>query len=454
VSLPWTLLTQLQSISLHRIRIPKIPQPVIVNSSSTDVHHPLLPQLKQLELQECKLYSLSCLQLLASSSTLTSLQLPFRTTFETPPQQYIIPPPPRARLLLEQLQQRGVLQQLAVLHLPGMVAESLEVIPTMQRLQDLELCVTPRAMTARRPQTLTRLNLITQMGGLPRQLDSPLQLSSLQQLSLHYCSVSATVLEGVRQLRHLVLKSCHVHLGVFASVPQLLQLRPESGGPSQPEETEESSTLQQFRCLHSLNIIDCQLHDDLFYMRPAARPLLTAYTVSPQLTRLVLAHSSKLWELGTLQYMFPAGRQLPQLLELEIVSSVFDETISCVGSQDLSSIISSCVNLRKLVLCDVLSDGADLTPLLELPQCCRDLKVGGYAFTDSPIAGIVAQLTQLTALSIFVSWRLTYVGLDSLTALTHLDSLELYMCGVITQKDSPDSYHKLRLSGTDPQVRL
>jgi hypothetical protein len=63
----------------------------------------------------------------------------------------------------------------------------------------------------------------------------------------------------------------------------------------------------------------------------------------------------------------------------------------------------------------------------------------------------VAQLTQLTCLSISGS-RLTYVGLDSLTALTQLDSLYLYLCGPITPEDSKDGRHRLQLSGSDAQV--
>jgi hypothetical protein len=52
---------------------------------------------------------------------------------------------------------------------------------------------------------------------------------------------------------------------------------------------------------------------------------------------------------------------------LEIDGSAFSQDDWCVGGQDLIKIISSCVGLRKLVVCEVDSVQADLSPLLELP---------------------------------------------------------------------------------------
>jgi hypothetical protein len=222
VLLPWARSTQLQSISLCKMRIPEIlPRPGAggeggysgTSSSSSSSHQPLLPQLKQLELLHFNMHSERCLLLLASSSTLTSLKVSAGTTFGPPSlHQLTLAGTPHAGLLLEQLQQRGMLQQLAVLHLPGMLAESLELIPSMLSLQDLQLQLTVDVTTACLPQSLTRLKLNTKMGGLPRQMVSRLELSNLQQLHLHYCSVSPTVLKGVTQLQQLVLFDCHVHM--------------------------------------------------------------------------------------------------------------------------------------------------------------------------------------------------------------------------------------------------
>jgi hypothetical protein len=104
----------------------------------------------------------------------------------------------------------------------------------------------------------------------------------------------------------------NVHPEVFARVPQFLQLQPEGSGQSQPaEDMQSSGVLQEIRCQYSLELVRCRLHDELFAMVPAARPHLTAYTVSPQLTRLVLAQSHKLWQSDALQHVFPPGRQLP-----------------------------------------------------------------------------------------------------------------------------------------------
>jgi hypothetical protein len=78
--------------------------------------------------------------------------------------------------------------------------------------------------------------------------------------------------------------------------------------------------------------------------------------------------------------------------------------------------VRCCSGLHKLLLIGIIHEGTHVSPLLQLP-CCKHLVVVGPACTDSAVATVLAQLTQLTYLEMRQS-LLTCVGLDSWTALT------------------------------------
>lgn len=65
---------------------------------------------------------------------------------------------------------------------------------------------------------------------------------------------------------------------------------------------------------------------------------------------------------------------------------------------------------------NTVQPGADLSALLQLPDSCTSLVVGGAAFSDAA-AVTVAQLTQLKDLRWCYSEQLTDTGLEQLTAL-------------------------------------
>lgn len=68
-----------------------------------------------------------------------------------------------------------------------------------------------------------------------------------------------------------------------------------------------------------------------------------------------------------------------------------------MDSDDIGRIISSCCNLQCLNISCSLHRGADASMLLQLPQSCTALGVGGRAFTDTA-APVIAQLTQASRL--------------------------------------------------------
>lgn len=94
----------------------------------------------------------------------------------------------------------------------------------------------------------------------------------------------------------------------------------------------------------------------------------------------------------------------------------------CVDSKDLASILSCCRGLKVLDLHSVLKPDADLSPLLQLPVSCTDLRISGHAFGDAA-APIIVQLQHLRRLSWTDGIWLTDAGLEQLTALQGLQHL-------------------------------
>jgi hypothetical protein len=103
--------------------------------------------------------------------------------------------------------------------------------------------------------------------------------------------------------------------------------------------------------------------------------------------------------------MFGAGKQLPLLRQLAIAnhddSSYFNgwpHDQWTIDGQDLHVIASACPALQLLDIALNVKPDAELDSLLQLPQSCTSVTVGGAAF-DYYAAGVVTRLTQLRDLS-------------------------------------------------------
>lgn len=184
----------------------------------------------------------------------------------------------------------------------------------------------------------------------------------------------------------------------------------------------------------------------------------SALTASKHLTRLVLEannyHPQPLLPLGALQHVFPAGRQLPQLKKLRLsgprpcdssgqhecataaaggkgADGGVDWSPHSIGGQDLAHIFSCCPRLESLTLSnEIVQPGADLSALSRLPVSCRELRIGGEAFSHAA-APIIAQLTHLTSLEWSASPGLTECGLSILTpGLCNLQVLDVHGCSL------------------------
>lgn len=120
--------------------------------------------------------------------------------------------------------------------------------------------------------------------------------------------------------------------------------------------------------------------------------------------------------------MFPAGKHLPDLQTLDLSCADHDLARDfAVDAECMESIISGCPQLRYLDLTNVLEAGA-CDVLQQLAQSCLELRLGGPKITDATTA-VLAQLTQLTELRLWICPELTDVGMLQLTALTRLSTL-------------------------------
>lgn len=93
---------------------------------------------------------------------------------------------------------------------------------------------------------------------------------------------------------------------------------------------------------------------------------------------------------GCMQALFPPGSSVPSLTELLLDDPYVDEraavawALPCLEARDILTIAAACPNLCSLGVVNVLQQGEDLAPLLQLPGSCRALRVGGAAFGDNP----------------------------------------------------------------------
>jgi len=129
--------------------------------------------------------------------------------------------------------------------------------------------------------------------------------------------------------------------------------------------------------------------------------------------------------LGAVQHMFPEGKQLPHLHTLSLTTGTWGAQYQghYVTAADLNSISAACPVLERLNVTNALQPGEE-RGLLMLPARCTHLSIGGNATEDSSVS-VVTQLTQLCSLTWQNSLDLTDLGLEQLTALRALTSLDI-----------------------------
>lgn len=394
---------------------------------------PLLPQLKQLELKDVKLFHADDLQRLASNPGLTKL--------------LVFPGRAKDSYWQDSAAWCRLVQPLTALKVLELLSFRVHYdiaphVAAMHQLQDLHLSIggggaCGPSSFANLPSTLTAITFTDYRGfgeaTLPAQLP---QLSRLQHLDLYLCRIPPTLLRSMpAQLTHLELTSCHL---LPCGLDRVVQ----------PEGVLALlGTLQRLTQLRVLQLARLSIKPGNISVQQ-----FSALTASTHLTRLFLqpAYPYPLVPRGALQHMFPAGRQLPHLKWLHLSGPREHEdeedaygydsdddddappSPHSISGQDLARIVSSCPSLDSLCIAnDIVEPGADLSPL-KLASGLRLLSIGGDAFTDAT-APLIAQLTQLTRLQWSHTPGLTQQGVGHLTALQGLKELSVWDCGLSQQ---------------------
>jgi hypothetical protein len=228
---------------------------------------------------------------------------------------------------------------------------------------------------------------------VPRELP---QLTGLLHLALSTVAIPSTVLRGFSRLQKLHLDRCTLLPTDSEGAGGLGDI----GGFAQVDSKGTAAlldALQQLTCLQHL-----QLNLDRLDTGTTPPHVFAALTASSHLTGLFLEPKTRIpLPKGAIQHMFGAGKQLPLLRQLAIAnhddSSYFNgwpDDQWTIDGQDLYVIASACPALQLLDITLSVKPDAELDGLLQLPQSCTSLIVGGAAF-DYYAAGVVARLTQL-----------------------------------------------------------
>lgn len=414
LQLPWDKLSALESLTLDQFKLP-----AVSDSSSRDGSgstNALLPRLQQLHLEYCNLHSADCLaQLVSGSSALTSLVVEGYPFADHSCGQQLRFSEPLYGLLAQQL------SQLVELRLPylSFSLPVLERLKGMQTLHDLACdvsdVVASDGWSAHLPSSLTRLRLgagHTHEHAIPLSPQLQHLASSLRELHLLDVPVEPEQLAGMTGLNVLCLRSC--------------MLQPAHDVTSAVGTAALLAALQQMTQLRHLQLADLNLDTET---GPIGQ--WSALTASRQLRFLEVEYC--MWDAlpeGAAQHIFPPGRQLLQLhtLHLTGLGSTFEDHTWLDGA-DVGRLISACPRLEDLCLANALCEDADVSVLLQLPQCCSSLTIAGAAFNDAAVR-VIVELTSLKELCWRDSPALSDVGLQQLSALTALTQVEVSNCGL------------------------
>lgn len=394
LQLPLHTLTQLQRFEATSLKLHLTHQDSSSSDSALSRTVVSLPSLQHLKLNRVDLVSISCFLACTQAPHLTSLAL-VNVAIADPNEPFGLAWQPLEDALPGVLQQ---LPRLAVLQLGMSVTDAAQ--QQMGHLQGLRQLTLPPKDDAHvfdlqhLPSSITQLTVEGELwcepcSGSLQQL--PQQLSRLLNLTVRFCDVLPAALGSVTQLQRLCLYCCPLLPYDTEGTTALLDVLPKL------------KSLQELK-LHHANLDTVSIAPQRF----------SALTASSHLTRLeVVGKCNAPIPQAAVQHMFPAGRQAPQLQQLVIKPS---RDGCCLDSAGLAAIICTCPGLQHLDIADAVQPSADVSALLQLPQSCTYLSVGGEAFGDAAVP-MIAQLTQLKVLS-WSPRQLTAAGKEQLKAIS------------------------------------
>jgi hypothetical protein len=323
----------------------------------------LLPSLQHLQLLRVQFISISSLlQLAAGAHGLTSLKTDSISFANLGPHEYgseaawgidAAAMQQVAAALPSLLQQ---LPGLKVIELPGMPMSdaAMQQLGGVQGLQEVVLGRTqhmPQYKLQHLPSSTTQLHFVGDGHTIEASFDSDPslfpQLARLLQLDLQHCAFTPTVLGAFTCLQKLKLRNC-------ALLPR---------GVDDDLDTEGTAALldavAKMTCLQ-----DLELSLPVLDTVNTAPQRFAGLTASTHLTRLML-EPDEVTPLakGAVQYMFPAGRQLPRLQHITISTRVeerqdWDQDDWCIDAADIRQIASCCTGLSWLDIALTVRPGA------------------------------------------------------------------------------------------------
>jgi hypothetical protein len=274
--------------------------------------------------------------------------------------------------VLQRLQQLSYLELVGfTLQAPGQGANALQPLEALTGLVDLRLSCQGRMLVA---------------------ADMLSGTHHLTRLELRSCSVEPAVMAGKTRLQHLEIVSGHIR-GASGVAQLLSHLQP----------------LQQLTQLYLTNSVT-GIEDN-----PAAAAAYSALTTSSKLQHMDVSMCQL--PAGVWQHIFPPGRQLPHLRQLDI-SHVRQPPGDVAVAPEGSGLVSCCPGLQSLDLMSVRCGAKLLAPLQGLSGL-TELSIDPFSSAEEDCLNSVCQLTGLKKL---------YVGYSSMASkeglLLHLSQLQ------------------------------
>lgn len=253
-------------------------------------------------------------------------------------------------------------------------AAVLELLEPMTQMQRLHLVVGKLDrepwMAAAVPTTVTALHLALNVGWnvSPCVPTGLLQLVDLQALHLKLGGgIDPDIIAGMSRLQMLTLKVC--------------MYPPSSAGVAGPDAL--LAAVERLPQIRHLSLPEGEPACSLAAAQPSSCAALTACS---RLTHFeVIGKYTLPLPTAALQHLSPPISTFPQLRRLFLGCKhpgIPIGQLLYITEADIACFISACPNLNSLDIKGALQPGDNCSPLLKLPETCRELCVGGEAFAN------------------------------------------------------------------------
>jgi hypothetical protein len=262
-------------------------------------------------------------------------------------------------------------------------------------------------------------------------------------------STAAPDLAHMTALQHLRLIGSGAGMRMCPSL--LLQMRQLRHLQLSQLVVDMPALLAALRGLQQLQHLDVSLANGTWALEGAAMQQYSAFTALCQLTHLRVAveppgpgvefDTGTPLPVGAVQYIFPAGKQLPRLKQLHLgvsddkyIGARFGSRwkeesryMELLGPGDLAVVAAACPALEQFWAIAAVVSNAQLADVARMTSVTQ-LKIGGHGLGAAALVAAVPQMPQLQDLSVVGVRDLEPKDLPPLTQLTALRQLRLSDC--------------------------